>query len=244
MIQKLRQKLDKFKSWINEPRLYIVQELDNIKNEIDIFAERFLMRVSKSRTKSDEQKAKDYNKINWNRRQMIDEVDAFQKKLLAQMPTNELDAELSKKLAISVEELDKKLHNIENELKSQPNKDVFTESSDLDYALDSAIYEFDCSIKQKSSLLFVNVFLLNKSLNPFNSAFASRQAEKFDIKLPVSEIEYDEKDRDEDEVEFSHQNAFFQLDAPTMFGVLVILDDCISKEEFVYMFHSKNSKTW
>ena len=162
MIRKLRQKLDKFKSWINEPRLYIVQELDGIKNEIDIFAERFLMRASKSRTKSDEQKAKDHDKINSNRRQMIDEVDAFQKKLSTQMPTNELDAKLSKKLAISVEELDKKLQKTQKE---QQNKDVFTESSDLELAIESVIYEFDCAIKRKSSLLFVNVFLLKKLLN-------------------------------------------------------------------------------
>ena len=46
----LRQKLDKFKSWIEMPRLYIVQELDDIKNEIDIFAERFLMRANKTKT--------------------------------------------------------------------------------------------------------------------------------------------------------------------------------------------------
>ena len=169
---------------------------------------------------------------------MIDGVDAFQKKLLAQMPTNELDAELSKKLAISVEELEKKLQNIEKELKSQPNKDVFTESSDLDHDIDSAIYEFDCAIKQKSSLLFFNVFLLKKSLNSFirnkkfDSEFAIRRAQRIGIKLPVSEMERDEKDLDEDEVEFSHQNAYVQLDAATMFGVLVILDDCISKEEF------------
>ena len=238
MVPELRQKLDKFKSWINEPRLYIVQELDATKNEIDIFAERFLMRASKSITNSNEQIEKDNDKINSNRRQMIDEVDAFQKKLLAQMPTNELDAELSKKLAISVEELEKKLQNIEKELNSQPNKNVFTESSDLELAIDSAIYEFDCAIKQKSSLLFVNVFLLKKIINSFiecneiDSKFAIKQAQKFGIKLPVSEIERDEKFRDEDEVEFSHPNAYFQLDAATMFGVLVILDDCISKEEF------------
>ena len=85
MIPELREKLDKFKSWINEPRLYIVQELDATKNEIDIFAERFLMRANKSKTKSNEQIEKDREKINWNRRQMIDEVDAFQNKLLAQI---------------------------------------------------------------------------------------------------------------------------------------------------------------
>ena len=151
MIQELREKLDKFKSWINEPRLYIVQELDATKNEIDIFAERFLMRASKNRTKSDAQIEKDNDKINSNRREMIDEVDAFQKKILAQMPTNELDAELSKKLAISVAELDEKLHTIEKELKSQANKDVFT---DLDHLIDSAIYEFDCAIKQKVESTF------------------------------------------------------------------------------------------
>ena len=174
---------------------------------------------------------------------MIDEVDAFQKKLLAQMPTNELGAELSKKLAISMEELDEKLQNIEKAAtpekeKEKSNTNVFTESSDLDHAIESVIYEFDCAIKQKSSLLFVNVFLLKKSLNSFiefnefNSECAIKLAEKFGIKLPVSEMERDEKDLDEDEVEFSHPNSYFQLDAATMFGVLLILDDCISKEEF------------
>ena len=88
------------------------------------------------------------------------------------------------------------------------------------------------------------MFLLKKSLNShtrFNKE-AIQFGHCFGIKQSVSETELDEKERDEDEVEFSHPNDYFQLDAATMFGVLVILDDCISKEEFayvIYMFHSK-----
>ena len=62
--------------------------------------------------------------------------------------------------------------------------------------------------------------------------FLIKTAECLGIKLPVSEMERNEKDRDEDEVEFDYPNLYFHLDAATMFGVLVILDDCISKEEF------------
>ena len=100
----------------------------------------------------------------------------------------------------------------------------------MEYAIDCAIYDLDCAITHKSSLLFINVFLLKKSLNShkeFNKK-ASRFAEYFGIKQLVSEIE-----RDEDEVEYEYPNAYAQLDPTTTFGVLFILDDdCISKEEF------------
>ena len=221
-ISDLSLKLDKFKSWIKEPRLYIVEKMDVIANEIDIFAERFLMRASKYRTKSNEQIEKDHDQINSNRRQMIEEVEAFQKKLLAKMPTNDLETELAKNLTKVIEELDKKLRKLENEPTSE-------NASDMEYAIDCAIYEFDCAITQKSSLMFINVFLLKKSLNShtkFNKE-ANIYAVYYGIKQPVSEIE-----RDEEEVEYEYPNAYAQLDSTTFFGVLLILDDCISKEEF------------
>ena len=185
IISELRQKLNKFKSWIESPRLYIVDELDEIKNEIDIFAERFLTRASKNKTKSDEQIKKDHDKINSNRRQMIDEIEAFEKKILANMPTNVLEPNLAKKLTLSIKELDKKLQSLEKKLTSKSNKNVTTEkaSFDLEFAIDSVIYEFDCAIKQKSSLLFINVFFLKKSLNSHSamneiaSEYARREAE-------------------------------------------------------------------
>ena len=46
---------------------------------------------------------------------MIEEVEAFEKKFLAKMPTNELETELATKLTKAIEELDKKLHNLEKE---------------------------------------------------------------------------------------------------------------------------------
>ena len=223
MIPELRHKLDKFKSWIEMPRLHIVEEMDAIKNEVDIFAERFHLRANKSKTKSDEQKVKDHDKIYSNQRQMIDEVEAFQKKVLAKMPTNELDVELAKKLNIYIEELDQSLQTLEKE-------PTYEKASELEHSINSAIYEFDCALKQKSSLLFINVFLLKRSLNShtkFNKE-ASLYAEYSDIKLSVSEIE-----RDEDEVDYEYPNVYAQLDSATTFGVLLILDDdCISKEEF------------
>ena len=226
IISELRQKLEKFKSWIKEPRLYIVEELDAIKNEVDIFAERFLMRASKSKAKSDDQKRQAHDKINSNRRQMIDEVEAFQKRILAKMPTNELEAGLANKLKLSVEKLDEKMQEFEKVLISNNNDNTSKDWSDLEHAIDVAIYEFDCSIKQKSSLLFINVFLLKKSLNSHTELNRIR---RFD-----SEMERNEKDRDEDEVEFNFPSLYVQLDAATMFGVLLILDDdCISKEEFM-----------
>ena len=229
MDPELRKKLEKFKSWIETPRLYIVEELGAIKNEIDIFAERFLMRASKSKENSKAQIEKAHEKINSNRRQMIDEVDAFQKKILTKMPTNELDAELSKKSAKSVEELEKKLTLLLN------NKDnTQNEWSELEYAIDCAIYEFEIAIKQKSSVMFINVFLLKKSLNShtkfddYDNEIGRRQEKKFGIKLPESEME-----RDEDEVAFDYPDLYFKLESSTTFGVLFLLDDCVSKEEFV-----------
>ena len=40
---KLKQTPEKFKLWIESPRLCIVEELDTIKNEIDIFAEKVIV---------------------------------------------------------------------------------------------------------------------------------------------------------------------------------------------------------
>ena len=241
MIEQLKEKLEKFKSWIEAPRLYIVEELDTIKNEIDIFAERFLMRASKSKTKSETQITLEHDKINSNRRQMIDEVEAFEKKLLANMPTNELEASLAKKLTLFVKKFEKKLHALEKETMAFLNYVYCMEkASEIEHAIDVAIYEFDCALKHKSSLLFINVFLLKQSLNShveLNEA-ASKcatmfHAEKFSIKQSELEMECDENDPDEDEVEYSFPNVFFQLDVSTTFGVLFILDDCVSKEEFV-----------
>ena len=216
-----------------------MEELDAIKNEIDIFAERFLMRASKSKTKSEAQIEKAHDKINSNRRQMIKEVEVFAKKLLANMSTNELEAELAKKVKLSIEELDKKLQWLEKKLESKSNKSVRTEKviSELEHAIDVAIYEFDCSIKQKSSLLFINVFLLKKSLNSnfkcIKAANEARFAEYLGRNLPEPKMECDEIYHDEDEVEYDVPNLYFQLDASTTFGVLFHLDECVRKEEFV-----------
>ena len=227
MISEFRQKLDKFKSWIKEPRLYIVDELDEIKNDIDIFAERFLMKASKSKTKSEAQITLAHNKINSNRREMIDAVEEFEKKLLANMPTNELEAEFAKSLTLFTVELDKKLQDLEKE--PTPEKEL-----DFEHAIDSAIYEFDCVIKQKSSVMFIDVFLLKKSLNShhdeFTGDYARRQAEYLGIKLPDPKMECD---MDEDEVELTYPIIYIDLDAETVFGVLCILNDCVRKEAFM-----------
>ena len=76
------------------------------------------------------------------------------------------------------------------------------EMSELEYAMDCSIYEFECSIKQKPSLL--TLF--------------------FSIKHSELEMESDKNNRGDDDIEYKHSNFAF--------GVLVILDDCVSKEEF------------
>ena len=249
----LKHKLEKFKSWTKAPRLYIVDELDGIKNEIDIFAERFLLRASKNATKSDAQKALDHDKINANRKQMIAEVDAFEKKVLTALPTNELEPVLAKKLAVSINMHEKKLSELKIELETL-SKYVCTKHSseleidnilaeeeswqdklsDLRHGIDASVYEFDCALKQKSSLLFVNVFLLKQTMNShsdwnmgMNFIYRAR------IIQPDLQINGDKYDRDEDEVEYSYPNVYFQLDAATTFGVLFIVNDCISKEELM-----------
>ena len=181
IIPKLRKKLDKFKTWIEWPRLYIVEELDVIKNEIDIVTERIIMRASKGKAKSEEQIKKKHEKINSNRKKMIDKVESFQKKFLANMPTNELTAEFAKTLNLSIEECEKKLQELEKELSSE-------KASELEYAIDSVIYEFDCELKQKSSLLFVDVFLLKKIYNSYYKS--QKEQEEENARDEDAEVEY------------------------------------------------------
>ena len=53
------------------------------------------------------------------------------------MPTNELETELAKKLALSIEKLDKMLHDLEkkHESKSSNNASTGEESSELELIL-------------------------------------------------------------------------------------------------------------
>ena len=105
--------------------------------------------LEKVKTKSEAQIEKDCDKIKSNRKQMIYEIEAFEKKLLATMPTNDLEAELAKKLTKSVDELEK-------ELVSRTNNNVNTQkdSFDLEHAMNSSIYKFDCSIKHRSCFVY------------------------------------------------------------------------------------------
>ena len=262
-ILKLKQKLEKFKAWIREPRLYIMEELDTIKNQIDIFAENFLLKLYTSQEKSPTQKATDIDKINTNRKHMIAEVEAYEKKIFAKLTTNELDAELVKRLALSIEnhlqkldELDKKQQTTENlsEAASSDDyssddewreEDISDELSALKQDIARSIYEFDCEIKQNSSLLFLNVFLLKHSL-----IFIKRKQNSSEVRVvfpkyynstggraPLKTTEKhfnnglkytDGPDADE----FHHEYYQVQCD-DTTFGVLFVLNDCICKEDYM-----------
>ena len=160
------------------------------------------MRAILSKTKSETQITLVHRKINSNRREMINELEAFKDKLLTKMPTNELKAELAKNVAIYIKNHEKKLQELEKKLPLSPvyNFNTQKEMSELEYAMDCSIYEFECSIKQKSSLLFIS------------------------IKHSELEMENDKNNRGDDDIEYKHSNFAF--------GVLVILDDCVSKEEF------------
>ena len=221
----LRKKLDKFKSWIIEPRLYIVEELDAIKNEIDIFTEKFLMRNFLSQTLNDTQKLHAQNKINSNRKQMIDEVEAFEKKILSNLPSNELEFGLNQKLKSCISDLDSKLIGLESS------------TTYFEYDLNCAIYEFDCAIKQKSSLMFINVFLLKKILNlhEYDENEVNEKLDLFDIMKFKSEKVGQETVTEEGDVAFKCPLVHFELDS-TMFGVLICFDDCGSKIDFAYVF--------
>ena len=255
-ILNLKQKLDKFKAWIREPRLYIMEELDTIKNQIDIFAERFLLKSNTSQEKSPTQKATDNDKINANRKQMIAEVEAYEKKIFSKLTTNELDAELVKRLALSIEKHEKKL---DEQGKKETNKkrrdtyssdedssdeDISDEMSDLKQDIARSIYEFDCEIKQNSSLLFLSVFLFKHSLilinrkqicwkvrlsyprsrNIARMSFPSKKEKKVKNGLKYSD--------GPDANEFRHEYYQVQCD-DTTFGVLFVLNDCICKEDYM-----------
>ena len=151
-LSELKRKLENFKSWVEWPRLYIADELDTIINEIDVEAEIFLKNSTETQTKSEKEIIADNNMINANRKQMLDEVVAFEKKIFATLTSNDLDSEL----ALVVKNHENKLHELEEMQGRLSEETLLEEISDLEYFIDVSIYEFDCRVKQNSSLLFLN----------------------------------------------------------------------------------------
>ena len=193
LISKLKQKLTKFKSWIEGPRLYVSCELDDIKNEIDIVVESLLLDEAH---RSDEgMKASDIQKrINANRKLMINLVDAYEKRVFNSLTSNELEAKFAKKLNSSVQKHEDKFHELESTLALLAQNEIQNEIARLEHAIDVTIYEFDCKIKQNKSILY---------LNP-------------------KEMSY--------KVDFFANSWFKSTYYPT--GILLVLDDCITKENF------------
>ena len=152
----LRKKLDNFKEWVEAPRMYVVEELDSLKNEIDIKVEELLMKIH-SIEMSDVEKNFYQEKINSDRKLMIDEVSLFETKIFDKLTSNELEEKFAKKLAAFIKKLEAKLQILEHKQTDFTKKALMVEVSNLEQEIDASIYEFDCKIKQKSSVLFLNM---------------------------------------------------------------------------------------
>ena len=243
----LKKKLEKFKSWIDAPRLYISTELDTLKNEVDVETEKLLLKINKCKTKSDAQKNVDCDKVNANRKQMIDKVDAFQTKIFSTLTTNELEANFVTKLVKSIQKHETHLRKLETK-KTALEEDL----SNVEYAVDSLIQEFNSKITDNSSLLFVTKTefkhclgmenevneTFDKSHNAYQSIYSSNENCSDDDDAESEETGgTDDESFDYDDDDFYEQETakdLYKIDMATTFGFLYDLNDYVSKEMFKY----------
>ena len=162
LLSDLRKKLDKFKLWANESRVYIAEELDYIKNLIDVKAETYLKILNEDQTNSEAEIKTGSDKINAHRKQMIYEVETYEKNIFATLTSNELETKYAEKLASSIKKYESTLEELTNASHNEYTRD---ELDNLANALEESIYEYDCKIRHKSSLLFLTVEEINKCFN-------------------------------------------------------------------------------
>ena len=130
---KLTKKLEKFKEAIKSPRLYLDDEMSKLKNSIDIEAESILMNLDQTILGTVAQKIIEQEKINSDRKLMIDEIDKYTRKLLEDLPSNELDAEFVEKVSTEIEEFEKSLNEMERIFLSDSQYYKLENSADLVY---------------------------------------------------------------------------------------------------------------
>ena len=231
----IKQKLTEFKSWIEAPRLYIADELEKVKREIDVETESLLMKSAVKQAKIEEgMTCPDTEKINSNRKQMIDEVDALEAKIFAKLTTNKLYTRFFNKLVAFTKNCDSKLHELAIK-QSRLSADVLLEElSELEHSINDSIYEFDCKLKQNSSVMFLNMFELKIGfLCALNCGTKETLKNMFYSKHHPDSATYNDVDNSDD-FEINHEltKSFHRLNSSTTIGVLYVLNDCVSKESY------------
>ena len=225
---RIRKNLDHFRTSIESPRLYLADELSKLKNEIDIEAENKLINLNGCTFKTAARKNTDKDKINSNRKQMVDEIDRYEEKLFNKLTSNELEANFIEKLYMDIEKHEHSLKNLE---KSQSNfKDIYsfsTECSRLNYSIDCSIYEFECKIKQKSSLLFLNISEIKYCIKAIKKVFLNKILDFSDLGDPPF-LFYDDCEN-----EYVRNETNSKLS--TSFGILFVLNDCVLKKNFKWV---------
>ena len=120
VFQDLQTAFNEMKSMISRPKCFLIQHFDDVRNKIDLECQKYL--------DNNELKVESKEKAILRQQEMIEEVDSFQKKCLANLKTEQLDQinleEFEKRLQLQdkddVMELGKDLccaiHNIKREL--------------------------------------------------------------------------------------------------------------------------------
>ena len=167
---------------------------------------------------------------------MLDEVNAFNKRLLDNMSGNELDPKLLRKIQLAVKKNTINLQLLETKRASLNEEDFMDAIAGLEHLVDVVIYEFDSKVKLNSNIVFLSNAQLKKCLgmgHDVNETFEKefKRCENFyssDYSSNDDEDENESENEDKDE-----QN--FKIDFTTTFGFLFVMNDCVAKENFEYL---------
>ena len=94
VFQDLQKNFNGMKSMISSPKCFLIQHFDDVRNKIDLECQKYL--------DNNELKVESKEKAILRQQEMIEEVDSFQKKCLANLKTEQLDQ-------INLEEFEKRL---------------------------------------------------------------------------------------------------------------------------------------
>ena len=166
VFQDLQKNFNGMKSMIASPKCFLIQHFDDVRNKIDLECQKYL--------DNNELKVESKEKAILRQQEMIEEVDSFQKKCLANLKTEQLDQinleEFEKRLQLQdkddVMELGKNLccaiHNIQKELFMNQGIVFFTRDN-----YDKIFFEFDYFqllggwLRFGSLILIEDEFLIN-----------------------------------------------------------------------------------
>ena len=212
LLLSIREKLDKFENRIESPRLYVANEITFLKNEIDIAAELLLKKSNENKAYTSVQISMIQDEINLNRKIMLDEVEAYENNIFATLTTNTLDEDFVNKMTLSMEACKNKLMDFSG----QSEESLLN----LEYSIDISIYEFDCKIKKKQSLIFFplnelkQLIYQNKHKSFKNDADILRN-HRYRVKNQLAEYQLIDN--------------FFESPS-TNFGYMYAFNDCVTKE--------------